>query len=70
MKGLSEGTAARHFNVMHHMMGKAAAIWSRETGIDRNSADAVEVKRPDDQRERHLDAEEIGRLKAILDEKM
>lgn len=70
LKGLSEGTAARHFNVMHHMMGKAAAIWSRETGIDRNPADEVEVKRPDDQRERYLYAEEISRLKAILDEKM
>jgi integrase len=70
MKGLSQGTAARHFNVMHHMMGKAAAIWSKETGIDRNPADAVEVKRPDDQRERYLHAEEIGKLKATLDEKM
>jgi len=47
MKGLSQGTAARHFNVMHHMMGKAAAIWSKETGIDRNPADAVEVSRFD-----------------------
>src|SRR5688500_7677132 len=25
-KGLSPGTAVRHFNVMHHMMGKAASI--------------------------------------------
>ena len=23
-RGLSAGTAVRHFNVMHHMMGKAA----------------------------------------------
>ena len=52
-KGLSPGTAVRHFNVMHHMMGKAAAIWSKETGIDRNPADQVEVKRSDDQRERY-----------------
>ena len=44
---LSEGTAVRHFNVMHHMMEKAASIWSKETGIDRNPADLVEVKRPD-----------------------
>jgi len=70
MKGLSQATAARHFNVMHHMMGKAAAIWSKETGIERNPTDAVEVKRPDDQRERYLDAGEIGKLKATLDEKM
>jgi integrase len=69
-KGLSEGTAVRHFNVMHHMMEKASTIWSKETGIDRNPADLVEVRRPDDQRERHLDAEEIGRLKTILDQKM
>jgi integrase len=69
-KGLSEGTAARHFNVMHHMMGKAATIWSKETGIERNPADEVEVKRPDDQRERYLEAEEIHSLKASLDEKM
>src|SRR5688572_1470896 len=32
-KGLKSGTAVRHFNVMHHMMGKAAIIWSKETGI-------------------------------------
>ena len=54
----------RHFNVMHHMMEKAATIWSKETGIDRNPADLVEVKRPDDQRERYLSVEEIRRLKA------
>ena len=30
----------------------------------------MEVKRPDDQRERYLRAEEIRRLKATLDEKM
>jgi integrase len=69
-KGLSEGTAARHFNVMHHMMHKAATIWSKETGIDRNPADQVEVRRPNDQRERYLDANEILRLKLALDEKM
>jgi hypothetical protein len=48
---------------MHHMMAKATTVWSKETGIDRNPADAVELRRPDDQRERYLDAEEIGRLK-------
>ncbi len=69
-KGLSEGMAVRHFNVMHHMMGKAATIWSKETGIDRNSADQVEVKRPDDQRERCLSAEEIPKLEESLDAKM
>ena len=69
-KGLSPGTAVRHFNVMHHMMAKATAIWSKETGLDRNPADQVEVRRPDDQRERYLNAEEIGKVKAALDEKM
>jgi integrase len=69
-QGLSEGTALRHFNVMHHMMGKAATIWSKETGIDRNPADEVEVKRPNDQRERYLSVEELRRLKQTLDEKM
>jgi hypothetical protein len=55
---------------MHHMMAKAATIWGKETGIDRTPADAVEVKRPDDQRERYLSAEEIQKLKATLDQKM
>jgi integrase len=55
---------------MHHMMAKATTVWSKDTGLDRNPADAVELRRPDDQRERYLDAEEIGRLKAALDEKM
>ena len=68
--GLSEGTAVRHFNVMHHMMEKASTIWSKDTGIDRNPADQIEVKRPDDQRERYLSAEEIAALKDSLDEKM
>src|SRR6266478_4903199 len=68
--GLSAGTAVRHFNVMHHMMQKAAMIWSKETGIDRNPADEVEVRRPDDQRERYLSPEEIASLKVALDRKM
>jgi integrase len=69
-RGLSPGTAVRHFNVMHHMMEKASTIWTADTGINRNPADLVEVKRPDDQRERYLSAEEIRRLKAALDRKM
>jgi integrase len=69
-KGLSPGTAVRHFNVMHHMMEKAATLWSKETGIDRNPADQVEVKRPDDQRDRYLSAEEMLRLKGAIDKKM
>ena len=68
--GLSDGTAVRHFNVMHHMMEKASTIWSKETGIDRNPADQIEVKRPDDQRERYLSADEIVSLKNCLDQKM
>ena len=27
VRGLSPGTAVRHFNVMHHMMEKASTIW-------------------------------------------
>jgi integrase len=69
-QGLMPGTAVRHFNVMHHLMGKAASIWSKETGIDRNPADQVEVKRPDDQRERYLSVEEMIGLKRTLDEKL
>jgi hypothetical protein len=55
---------------IHHMTEKASTIWSEETGSDRNPADEVEVTRPDDQRERYLDAEEISKLKTILDDKM
>src|ERR1700733_11691657 len=47
IRGLSDGTAVRHFNVMHHLMEKASTIWSKETGIDRNPADQVEVRRLD-----------------------
>ena len=66
----SPGTAVRHFNVMHHMMKKAATIWTKDTGIDRNPADQVEVKRPDDQRDRYLSEDELRRLKVALDEKI
>jgi integrase len=69
VRDLSPGTAVRHFNVMHHMMEKASTIWSRETGIDRNPADLVEVRRPDDQRDRYLSEDELRRLKQALDEK-
>ncbi len=69
-RDLSAGTAVRHFNVMHHMMEKAATIWSKETGIDRNPADQVEVKRPDDERNRYLSKEELVRLMKVLDEKL
>jgi len=69
-RDLSAGTAVRHFNVMHHMMEKAATIWSKETGIDRNPADQVEVRRPDDQRDRYLSGDELQRLKQALDEKI
>lgn len=70
VRELSAGTAVRHFNVMHHMMEKASTIWSRDTGIDRNPADLVEVRRPDDQRDRYLSEDELRRLKRALDEKM
>src|SRR5712692_5247247 len=70
VRDLSPGTAVRHFNVMHHMMDKASTIWSKETGIDRNPADQVEVRRPDDQRDRYLSEGELRRVKQALDEKM
>jgi integrase len=70
VRGLADNTAVRHFNVMHHMMEKASTIWSKETGIDRNPADLVEVNRPDDSRERYLSEDELHRLKVALDEKM
>lgn len=67
---LSASTAVRHFNVMHHMMKKAATIWSKDTGIDRNPADLIEIKRPNDQRDRYLSQDELQRLKQALDEKV
>src|SRR5580698_10048856 len=69
VRGLADNTAVRHFNVMHHMMEKASTIWSRETGLDRNPADQVEVRRPDDQRDRYLSEDELRKLKQALDEK-
>jgi integrase len=70
VRDLSAGTAVRHFNVMHHMMAKASTIWSKDTGIDRNPADQVEVIRPDDQRDRYLSQDELRSLKQALDEKL
>ena len=70
VRNLSPGTAVRHFNVMHHMMEKASTIWSWETGIDRNPSDQVEVKRPDDQRDRYLSEGEMNALKRALDGKV
>jgi integrase len=69
VRDLAPGTAVRHFNVMHHMMAKASSIWSKETGLDRNPADQVEVRRPDDARDRYLSEGELRRLKQALDEK-
>jgi integrase len=69
VRNLSASTAVRHFNVMHHMMEKASSIWSKETGLDRNPADQVEVYRPDDSRDRYLSEEELGRLKRALDDR-
>ena len=70
VRGVSAATAVRHFNVMHHMMRKAATLWSKETGIDRNPADLIEVRRADDQRDRFLSEDELNRLKTALDEKI
>lgn len=70
VRDLSPSTAVRHFNVMHHMMKKASTIWSKETGIDRNPADHVEVKWPDDSLDRYLSEEELRALKIALDERI
>jgi len=70
VRGLADNTAVRHFNVMHHMMKKASTIWSKDTGLDRNPADMVEVRRLDDSRERFLSEDELFRLKRALDERM
>jgi integrase len=70
VRGVSAATAVRHFNVMHHMMKKAATLWSKETGIDRNPADLIEIRRADDQRDRFLSEDELNRLKTALDEKI
>jgi integrase len=70
IRELSASTAVRHFNVMHHMMEKASTIWSKETGLDRNPADQVEVHRPDDSRDRFLSEDELRRLKRALDDRL
>jgi integrase len=69
-RGLADNTAVRHFNVMHHMMEKASTIWSPETGIDRNPASLIEVRRPDDSRERYLSEDELQRMKTALDDRI
>jgi integrase len=68
-RGLAANTAARHFNVMHHLMEKATTIWVKDTGLDRNPADMIEVKRPNDSRTRFLAKDELERLKVALEEK-
>jgi hypothetical protein len=70
VRKLSPATAVRHSNVMHHMMEKAATIWSKDSGIDRNPADQVEVRRSDDQRDRYLSEVELRSLKKALEEKI
>ncbi len=52
------------------MMKKASTIWSKETGLDRNPSDQVEVIRPDDSRDRFLSEDELLRLKIALDERL
>src|ERR1700761_2786444 len=69
VRGLADNTAVRHFNVMHHMMEKASTIWSKETGLERNPANQVEVRRPDDSRDRYLSEDELRRLKQALEQK-
>lgn len=70
VRELAVNTAERHFHVMHHMMKKAATIWSKITGINRSPADDVEVEHVDDTRKRYLSEAEFVRLMQALDEKM
>ena len=42
-------------------------MWAKDTGLTRNPADEIEIRRPDDQRDRFLLAEELPRLKKALD---
>jgi integrase len=51
-------------------MEKASTIWSSETGLDRNPASLIEVRRPDDSRERYLSEDELQRLKTALDDRI
>jgi hypothetical protein len=69
-RGLADNTAVRHFNGMHHMMENASTIWAPETGIDRNPGSLIEVRRPDDTRERYLSEEELQRMKIAMDERI
>lgn len=48
---------------MHHVMKKAASIWSKIDRHYRNPADHIEVKRPDDQRDGYLCQDELRSLK-------
>jgi hypothetical protein len=50
------------------LLEKASTIWSKDTGIDRNPADQVEVRRADDQRDGYLSEDELRQLKRALDE--
>ncbi len=70
---LHAGTFAGHFrptlqrHAPHDEEGRDALV--AESGIDRNPANLVEVRRPDDQRDCYLSAEELGRLEQALDER-
>ena len=67
VRGLSAGTALRHFNVLHHLLSRASSVWATETGLNRNPADDIEVVRPNDQRDRFLSRDEMIIFKRELD---
>jgi hypothetical protein len=50
------------------MMAKASSICSKDTGLERNPADEVEVRGPDDSGNRYLSEDEPGSLHRTLDE--
>ena len=61
------GNLRSPLNVMHHMLGRAATVWTKDTGLARNPAAGIKIRRPDDQRDRFLLAEELPSLKKALD---
>jgi integrase len=57
-------------SVKTNQQAHSATIWSKDSGIDRNPADQVEVRRSDDQRDRYLSEVELRSLKKALEEKI
>jgi len=61
--GLASNPDVRHFDVAPHMMEKASTIWASGTGIDRNPAGLIEVRRANDSSERCLSEDELAPIR-------